>query len=495
MLPASFMHWATTSERQAVTDTQEKRLWAAAALAVLVAANSCGQTLPFTVLHTFIGRSDGAYPYASLVLSAGTLYGTACYGGSEGEGTVFKVNTDGTGFATLHSFTNGLDGRQPQAQLALSGNTLYGTAQNGYYGCGTVFKVRTDGTGFATLYALDPSRAGATPAGLVLFGNYLCGTAREQGSADNGTVFKVNTDGKNFALLHSFTMTSSPGPATNSDGAMPYAGLVLSRYTLYGTTRFGGAGGSGTVFKVNTDGTGFTTLHSFTAASGDSLTNSDGAYTYSGLVLSGNTLYGTAAFGGSAGCGTVFKVQTNGTGFATIYTFTGGSDGDAPSAGLVLSSNKLYGTAYAGGSGNAGTVFKINTDGTGFTVLHSFPAASGDYLTNSQGAYPRASLVLSGNTLYGTTLFGSTNGLGTVFSLQLLPPPPAITAPHMLADGSFQFSLNTVTGVNYTVQYSTTLASWIPLVTLGGYDGPATFTDPDAAGSGQRFYRVALTPN
>ena len=78
---------------------------------------------------------------------------------------------------------------------------------------------------------------------------------------------------------------------SNSDGANPYAGLILSGNTLYGTANGGGSSGNGTVFAVNTNGTGFTNLHSFTAYL---VNNSDGAYPEAGLILSGNTLYGTA---------------------------------------------------------------------------------------------------------------------------------------------------------------------------------------------------------
>ena len=118
----------------------------------------------------------------------------------------------------------------------------------------------------------------------------------------------------------------------------------------------------------------FTVLHTFTAASGPNATNSDGANPSAGLILSGNTLYGTAVYGGSSGWGTVFAVQTNGTGFTATYHFTGGSDGANPYAELILSGNNLYGTARKGGSSGAGTVFAVNVDGTGFTVLHGFAA-------------------------------------------------------------------------------------------------------------------------
>src|SRR5258706_355948 len=90
----------------------------------------------FTTLHSFTNGIDGAYPYAGLILSDNSLYGTAANGGSAGKGTVFAVNTNGTGFTNLHSFTalnsntNG-DGANPEAGLILSGNMLYGTARSG----------------------------------------------------------------------------------------------------------------------------------------------------------------------------------------------------------------------------------------------------------------------------------------------------------------------------------------------------------------------------
>ena len=115
--------------------------------------------------------------------------------------------------------------------------------------------------------------------------------------------------------LHSFTATStnSSGVYTNSDGAGPVAGLITnsSGNTLYGTTSGGGSSGNGTMFALHTDGSGFTILHHFTALVGNA--NSDGAYPQAGLILSGNTLYGTALQGGSRGVGTVFAVNTDGT--------------------------------------------------------------------------------------------------------------------------------------------------------------------------------------
>jgi uncharacterized repeat protein (TIGR03803 family) len=274
---------------------------------------------------------------------------------------VFQINTDGTGFATLYTFTGGDDGANPVAGLLLSGNTLYGVADGGgSMNQGTAFKVNTDGTGFAALHSFTGGSDGASPAAsLILSGNTLHGTTPYG-------LFQVNTDGTSFIAGHSFTDDSD---GTNSDGANPEGSLVLSSGTLYGTASAGGSGGNGTVFKVSTNFTSFATLHNFSpprSGPGQPSTNSDGANPFAGLVLSGNTLYGTTPYGGSSGAGTVFQINTDGTGFATLYTFTGGSDGANPRAQLILSSNTLYGTASEGGSAGApATVFMLNLTPTG----------------------------------------------------------------------------------------------------------------------------------
>ncbi len=469
----------------------------------------------FTTLYSFANGNDGANPYGNpygLVLSGKALYGTATFGGSSGNGTVFAVNTDGSGFMTLHNFTatnplTGInsDGTEPNG-LILSGKTLYGTATfGGSSGNGTVFAVNTDGTGFTNLYsfrALDAATDttnsdGANPfAGLIVSGKTLYGTAAYGGSSGNGTVFAVNTDGTGFTNLHSFTALDAATDTINSDGANPFAGLIVSGKTLYGTATFGGSSGNGTVFAVNTDGTGFTNLYSFTALdAATDATNSDGVEP-NGLIVSGNTLYGTASYGGSSGNGTVFAVNTDGTGFTNLYSFTAldaatataNSDGANPFAGLILSGNTLYGTAYYGGSSGNGTVFAVNTDGTGFANLYSFTAldAATD-TTNSGGANPQAGLILSGNTLYGTAYYGGRLGNGTVFSLSFAPE---LTITPSRANVILTWPAN---ATGYALQSATNLGSsavWAadsagPVV----LNGQNTVTNP-ISGT-QRFFRLS----
>ncbi len=192
----------------------------------------------------------------------------------------------------------------------------------------------------------------------------------------------------------------------------PFGRLLCNGDTLYVATQGGGSSGWGSVFRVNTDGSGYRALKSFPAPVADTngvSTNSDGAQPMAGLVLGSNTLYGTTYAGGAFGKGTVFSLRTDGTGFTVLKHFSG-SDGKNPYAELVISDNVLYGTTAAGGISNKGAVFRLNTDGTDFTVLKSF--------TISDGILLLGGLALTDNTLYGTTYQGGGWDAGTVFSIK-----------------------------------------------------------------------------
>jgi len=315
-------------------------------------------------------------------------------------------------FTTLHTFI-GPEGASPYGGLVLSGNTLYGTTFEGGAGaCGTVFSVKIDGTDFKTLHSFSALSGGSSgtnddgansTASLILSQNMLYGTTQYGGVWSNGTLFALKTDGTGFSTLHSFTPLSNGYSGTNSDGANPEGGLILSGNTLFGTAFNGGSAAHGTVFSLKMDGTGFTTLYNFN-------NNSDGASPLGDLVLSGDTLFGTTVQGSNSVLGSVFSLSTQGTRFKALHAFTGGSDGANPMAGLVLSSNTLYGTAYFGGAWGVGTVFALRDDGSDFRVLHSFD--------HTDGISPWGGLVLSNDTLYGTAFYGGYAGNGTVFSLK-----------------------------------------------------------------------------
>jgi uncharacterized repeat protein (TIGR03803 family) len=252
----------------------------------------------------------------------------------------------------------------------------------------------TGGSGLTTLHSFDNNDGAYPIAGLVL-GNdsNFYGTTYYGGAFGSGAVFRVSSSGS-FTALYSFS-----GP----DGAFPYAGLVQgSDGNFYGMTYQGGASDEGTVFRITPSGS-LTNLHSFSGP--------DGAYPiFGGLVLgSDSNLYGTTEAGGANGAGTVFRITPGGS-LTTLHSFSYYSDGGFPFGGLVLGSDtNFYGTTYEGGSGRSGTVFRISSGGS-FTNLHFF--------SGHDGAFPFANLIqASDGNFYGMTYQGGTSGDGTVFRI------------------------------------------------------------------------------
>jgi uncharacterized repeat protein (TIGR03803 family) len=371
------------------------------------------QVVPgFTLLHSF-NLNDGAAPLGALLQGlCGFLYGEAFAGGAGSQGVVFRAGPAGSSaFADLHGFA-GPDGATPQGGLRnligdlLLTKSMYGvTSTGGRYNMGTVFRVTPSG-GFQVLHSFTGGADGANPVGrLLLFvdGNYYGTTSA--GAAGFGTVFRITPSGQ-LTTLYTFT--------GGNDGGAPLSGLSVSingfvvNGALFGTTSTGGTGGGGTVFAILPTGQ-LTTVYNFT-------NGLDGAVPSAELIpdFNGN-LFGTASAGGSAGVGTVFEVQPNGT-FAVLHDFaqdpmTGLYPGGAvPLAALAMDfAGNLYGTAASGGANSLGTVFKV-TPGGGFAVLHVF--------SGPDGATPQGPILVSldGN-LYGTTTLGGANGYGTIFAL------------------------------------------------------------------------------
>jgi uncharacterized repeat protein (TIGR03803 family) len=207
-------------------------------------------------------------------------------------------------------------------------------------------------------------------------------------------VSAVTIQAQTYKVLYNFT--------GGADGGYPFANLIQdSKGNLYSTTYSAGTSGYGTVFKLTKTGKE-TVLYSFTGGS-------DGGYPYSGLVR-GPTgiLYGTTSYSSSYD-GTVYSLAPK-TGKETVlYSFTGGTDGGYPYAGLVQDSKgNLYGTTDYGGASDYGTVFEVAPKTRTETVLHSFGF--------SDGAYPMAGLVRdSKGNLYGVNEIGGTYDAGTVF--------------------------------------------------------------------------------
>jgi len=212
------------------------------ALALTLATAASAQTYTYKVLKNFTG-SDGADPSGCLVMAGSTLYGTTYSGGSSysggqpGYGVVFKVNTDGTGYAVLKSFS-GSDGSNPAAGLVLAGSTLYGTAYEYEGGGGVVFKMNTDGSGYTVLKSFSGSD-GSSPTGLLLADGTLYGTAGHGGSSNRGVVFSAT-------LL---SITTQPLTQTAETGTAPcfrveagsFAPGLAYQWYFSGTNALGGA--------------------------------------------------------------------------------------------------------------------------------------------------------------------------------------------------------------------------------------------------------------
>jgi uncharacterized repeat protein (TIGR03803 family) len=214
---------------------------------------------------------------------------------------------------------------------------------------------------------------------------------------------------------------------TGDDGAHPQSSLIADPAgNLYGTTAGGGVSGQGTVFQLDSSGTP-TVLYSFTGGS-------DGGTPVAGLIAdAAGNLYGTTNRGGATAfcCGTVFQLTPAGD-LNVLHSFTGSSDGGSPAAGLIAdAAGNLYGTTTSGGAGFSGTVFQLDSTAT-FTVLHSF--------TVSEGFDLRAGLIAdAAGNLYGTTLDGGAFGYGTVFQLA---PDGTLTVLHSFIrnDGTHPFA-------------------------------------------------------
>jgi|HubBroStandDraft_6_1064221.scaffolds.fasta_scaffold04806_2 uncharacterized repeat protein (TIGR03803 family) len=367
----------------------------------------------FTSLLSFDGTNGNEPGPISLVQGTdGNFYGTTTRGGTNLRGTVFRVTPSGT-LTTLYNFCSEAscaDGGDPTAGLVLATDgTFYGTTSGGgAYDEGTVFNITSAGA-LTTLYsfcAQTNCTDGSVPAAALIQASdgSFYGTTFNGGTGrctqGCGTVFKITSAGT-LTTLHSFD-----GP----HGADPEAALVQDTDgSFYGTTPAGGylgcgGIGCGTVFKIASNGT-LTTLHRFGGG--------DGSFPTGALVRGNDGLfYGVTTYGGSNfcsdGCGTIFTITAEGA-MTTLYSFTGHStDGDEPISGLIQATNGLfYGTTEYG----YGTIYKVSTGGK-LAEVFAFDGADGSepfggLLQGTDGAF------------YGTTNAGGTDNDGTVFSLAL----------------------------------------------------------------------------
>jgi uncharacterized repeat protein (TIGR03803 family) len=443
----------------------------------------------FSTVASFTSNSTGAFSQNSLVQGPdGYLYGTTLLGGADDDGTVFKINTNGA-FAWVFSF-NDANGANPSAGLAVSPDgSLYGTtAAGGTFGNGAVFRISTNET-FQPIYSFTGNADGADPESSLVLGTDgdFYGTAAAGGTNDvadggDGTIFKIGTNG---TVIWSYSFSPL-------NGLFPLSGLMLATNgNFYGTTSEGGTnntvnGGDGAIFVISPSGA-FTNIYSFTGGS-------DGSSPYAGLTQGNDgNFYGTAYAGGTNSQGTLFKITPLGV-LNTLVTFNG-TNGGAPEASLFLAADRnFYSTTSQGGIGypatSYGTLFQMTSAGV-LTTLVSFDG-------NYDGAFPHSTLVQGHDGgLYGTTSEGGTNDLatggdGTIFRLGVLAPLiESVTRTGL----TVSLTWNSMVGEPYQVQYTTNLVQpdWVDFGgPIYGTNGVGGASDTISATNAPRFYRVVL---
>ena len=362
----------------------------------------------FLLLKSFgVDTNDGARPFAGLrEASDGALYGTTEEGGLFGFGTVFQINKDGSHYTVLKNFSSGVDGAYPEAELLeASDGLLYGTASGGGTNdSGVVFRLAKDGSSFTSLFQFSGTNGTNPEAGLLEASDgMLYGTTCSKDATNRGTIFRLQKDGSAFSVLQNFLTTGT----IQTNGAAPQARLVEgTNGVLYGTTSGGGTNRTGTVFEINKDGSGFSTVYHF-----GTNTTTDGRIPLGNLLLaSDGMLYGTTYDGGTNGNGVVFRLAQNGTGYSVIASLR---SPQGAAASLIEGTNGLlYGTTQSGGDAGDGTVFVLQKDGAALIVLKSFSRSGGDGQSPYSGP-----IAGSDNSLYGTTRIGGDAGAGALYAV------------------------------------------------------------------------------
>ena len=419
-----------------------------------------------SIIHTFSGP-DGDHPLGLVAGTDGFLYGVTARGGTPtnidcafvgGCGTFFRMTATGV-VTVLHNFNSGQDdGSWPNAGIVQgSDGAFYGTTLQGG-GYGSAYRISATG-GFALLHRFTVADGINPEGGLIQASDSnFYGVTNQYGPNGGGTVFRLDRAG-NLTVVHGFGF---------GDGYQPKARLLQAADGfLYGTTEGGGPVGNGVVFRLRLDGTGFSIMHAFDQW------GSDGFRPATGLIQGADgNFYGESQDGGLGvydpeRSGDVYRMRPDGT-VSVLHTFSG-PDGRTPSGLVNGPDGLLYGAALGGGSAGDGTLFRIDpsvplpvasvtfepnpmTNGstaTG-TVTLTAPAPSGgivvDLSTNNEGAaqVPRSVTVPGGSSsatftvtsdfvIFGTAsllVFASVSGAGisaplTVVSASPPPPPPS----------------------------------------------------------------------
>lgn len=309
----------------------------------------------YTILYDFASYTNGGtHPNGELLYDGIYLYGTSSGGGSSsGVGSVFKIKTDGTGYTILKSFSNlSSNGYLPYGSLVSDSTYLYGTTFSGGTNAnGTIYRIKPDGSGYSQIYNFtSATSSGKKPYGTLLYNSgYLYGTVSDGAALTFGAVFKIMTNGTGYTNILNFANNGTASSTTS--GSDPKGSLYYDGVYLYGMTQWGGLYGFGTMFKIKPDGTSYEKIHDFGSNSSDGV-----GPLYNNLIGDGTYLYGMTPSGGLTAGGVIFKIKPDGTNFTSLYNFS--SVGASPYGSLYSDGNYLYGTTYSDGAYNQGTVFR-----------------------------------------------------------------------------------------------------------------------------------------
>jgi uncharacterized repeat protein (TIGR03803 family) len=372
-----------------MTDGKNVGFWLLACLGfVAVPGNPVQAGGTYTELYNFDCANDGCNPLQPALLAQGedgVLYSTLPSGTSGSQDGTIMDYAPGGAESTLYRF-QGTDGAGPESGFTLGfDGAFYGTTSiGGLYGKGTVFRLSggsmtdlhdfTDGTDGAYPWAPPVQTPDGNIYGVTDAGTYP------------GTAYRIAPNGKFSAIATLPSKTIAP-LVMGTDG------------NFYGTTQYGGDFNRGTVFRLSVKGK-LKIIHSFDPSS-------EGGVPLGPVMIGAdNKFYGTTSGGGAYSAGIVFQLSSSGA-YRVLHNFQSATEGSGSAAGLVQGSDKfLYSVMSAGGTKGYGTLYRINTTGTKFQVLHQFD--------NQTGSYPASTPTLHTNgTLYGTTTKGGSGENGT----------------------------------------------------------------------------------
>tara|TARA_R110002096_G_scaffold407290_1_gene605728 strand:- start:14066 stop:16987 length:2922 start_codon:yes stop_codon:yes gene_type:complete len=365
------------------------------------------QTGVFDKKHDFESQTSGLRPAGNILISNGFLYGTSLLGGANSDGVLYEYDLSNFSFKNLISFNASVTGASPNATLIRASNgNLYGLTEAG--------GINNDGV----LYEFNPN------SGLLIkridFEANITGSSPQSGlvEANNGKLYGTCMRGalSDDGSLFEYDITTNQLVKKVDLGAA-FQFIIRFKYIpeliqakngkLYGTTDRAGLRNLGTIFSYDINNEKIDVEVDFSTAPNGGTPNGSLVQASSGM------LYGLTSIGGINNDGVIFEINPVTHSFQKKYDFIDSINGRAPQGDLIQASDgNLYGLTLLGGANNLGTLFEYNLSND--TLINHFD------FNGSMGSLPNGALVESHNgILYGLTSSGGNNGTGTLFRFDL----------------------------------------------------------------------------